>query len=84
MRIRSSVLYRACVGLGFTVLTALSATPVRAQFNLVTVRSSLGSTDFIDWGTLGGDGALVSDPFTSNSNGGVPLTLSKPGNAFVR
>jgi len=44
---------------------------------LVTSRSALGGTDFLDWGILGPTGTLVPNAFTITSSGGVEVEISK-------
>jgi hypothetical protein len=50
----------------------LQAAPI-----LVTSRATLGGTDFINWGSLGPAGTLVTDPFNATSNGGITVGIDK-------
>lgn len=55
-----------------------SAFSAEAGYSLVTDRASLGGTDTIDWGTLNLPPLTpISNPFSINSNGGVPVTVSE-------
>ncbi len=76
--------YRAILGFGIPLATVLLSTSVQAQVTLVSQRTLLGATDFVDWGALGGEGTTVASPFNINSNGGVGLTLSEVGTTFIR
>lgn len=44
----------------------------------VTSRPALGGNDYVDWGVLGPAYTVVSNPVNLFSNGGLPLTVSKP------
>lgn len=58
---------------GMLLAGTVSATPV-----LVTSRSALGGTDFIDWADAGASFTQVTNPFAINSNGGLNVNVSKP------
>jgi hypothetical protein len=59
------------------LLLTISAPAIAAPV-LVTDRTTLAGTDYIDWGTLGPSGTDVSNPFDVTSNGGVTFNVSKP------
>ncbi len=84
MRIFTLSGYQAYLGLGLTLFAGLLATSVQAQVTLVTTRNTLGSTDFVDWGSLGGELTSIASPFSINSNGGLSLTVSEFGPSFTR
>jgi len=58
------------------VFLFLIAGSAQAGVNLVTDRTALGGTDYIDWGVLGPTFTVISNPFSINSQGGVPVTVS--------
>lgn len=60
------------------VALALALTVGAHAISFVTSRPALGSNDFVDWATLGPYGTVVSNPFTTSSNGGLSMTVSKP------
>lgn len=64
-----------------------------AQAGIITVtndasgtgRAAFGANDTMDWTTVGADLALVTNPFSATSNGGLNLTVSQQGaNPFQR
>jgi hypothetical protein len=60
-----------------TAFLLIGTASAHAQISLVTTRSALAGTDFIDWGTLGPTRTIVSNPFTILSNGGISVNVSK-------
>jgi hypothetical protein len=48
------------------------------SFTLVTSRTALAGTDFVDWGVLGPPNTTVANPFTVKSAGGVSVGVSAP------
>ena len=65
------------------LLLALSG-PAQASLSLVTSRSALGGTDFIDWGQLGGPFTVVPGPVNVVSNLGVVVGVNDAGNIMER
>ncbi len=63
--------------LGTAVLALGMVAPARADFQLVTTRTSLGTTDSIDWGQLGPESTTPSNPFPVTSKGGISTVVSK-------
>jgi hypothetical protein len=55
-----------------------------ASVTLVTTRSGLPMTDFIEWGQFGGNGVQVANPTNGSSNGGLAFIISKPLDPFQR
>ena len=71
-----SVRRRAITAAG--MLALFSAATIRAD-SIVAVagRAALGGNDFVDWGVLGPDGTIVSNPFAISSHAGLGLTVSQ-------
>jgi hypothetical protein len=61
------------------LIFGMAASAGALTLTFVSDRSSLGGTDLIDWGDLGGDLTRVDNPFTILSNGGVSFDVSKTG-----
>ncbi|MDP3540385.1 MAG: PEP-CTERM sorting domain-containing protein [Azonexus sp.] len=61
-----------------------------ASANLITItdsptgRTSFGGNDIVNWGSLGGDYTVVSNPFNISSTGGIGLTVSQSSGSFER
>jgi hypothetical protein len=47
------------------------------SYSLVTSRSALAGTDYVNWGHFGPAGTLVANPSTILSNGGLSINVSK-------
>ncbi len=78
MRMRFFVLSLVAFG------TLLAALPAQAGLIFVTSRGALGGTDFIDWGQLGPDLTIVSNPAAVTSNGGISVSVSIPSGSMER
>lgn len=44
--------------------------------------NSFGANDYYDWGTLGGNGTTINNPFNVTSNLGKSATISQSGGSF--
>jgi hypothetical protein len=62
-----------------TVFILINATPATATVTLVTSRSALAGTDSLDWANAAPDYTAIANPFPTNSNGSIPVTVSEPG-----
>ncbi|MCG2577007.1 PEP-CTERM sorting domain-containing protein [Dechloromonas sp. XY25] len=49
-----------------------------------TGRALFGGNDIVDWGVLGGNFTVVSNPFNISSTGGIGLTVSQSSGSFQR
>jgi hypothetical protein len=66
------------------VTVALALVSGAHALTFVTSRPALGGNDYVDWGVLGPAYTVVSNPFTVTSNGGLSMSVSKPGGPFER
>lgn len=66
------------------IVTGFFTPSARADFVFVTSRADLAGADTIDWGPLGGNGAMVPNPFNIVSIGGNSVLGSKPFENFRR
>ena len=67
------------------VVASLGATcPVQAGFVSVASRGALAGTDFLDWGDLGPQGTVLSNPFNIVSNLGHVVTVSQAAGSAQR
>jgi len=66
------------------VTVALALVSGAHALTFVTSRPALGGNDYVDWGVLGSAYTVVSNPFTVTSNGGLSMSVSKPGGPFER
>ncbi|GIV16097.1 MAG: hypothetical protein KatS3mg022_1532 [Armatimonadota bacterium] len=62
----------------WVVALAVVAMSSAHALTFITNRTALGGNDYVDWGVLGATYTVVSNPVSLNSNGGLPLTVSKP------
>lgn len=67
------------LGIAFAALMAALLHPSASQAGVIQVfsRSELSANDQIDWGTLGSNGDLLSNPFDALSAGGLGAVVSK-------
>jgi hypothetical protein len=77
--VMKSASWQTMISIGFTasvvgVGVVFAAVPANA-LSIVTSRTALGGSDFIDWGTVGPDSTRFSGPFNVTSNGGVRGTV---------
>ena len=49
-----------------------------------TGRSTFGGNDIVDWGILGANFTVVSNPFSISSTGGIGLSVSQSSGGFER
>lgn len=72
------------------VSTLLFAASGAALAGVITVtqsptgRATFGGNDLVDWGQLGPDFTVVSNPFVATSTGGISLTVSEASGSFER
>jgi hypothetical protein len=51
---------------------------------VVPITSRAGLADYVDWGSVGSVGTILSNPFDATSNGGIGVTVSQAGGSFKR
>lgn len=66
------------------VTVALALVSGAHALTFVTSRPALGGNDYVDWGVLGSEYTVVSNPFTVTSNGGLSMSVFKPVDPFER
>jgi hypothetical protein len=70
---------------GILCLAAAVSSGAFGAVAFVGSRAALAGDDFIDWGTLGPQGTVLSNPFNVNTNGGMNVTVNKmAGGNFSR
>lgn len=71
--------------IGIALMSASAfATASITSVNSPTGRATFGSTDVIDWSSLGPSQTPVASPFSISSGGGIAATVSKPSGGFER
>jgi hypothetical protein len=68
----------------FVATIALVLATSAHALTFVNSRPALGGNDYVDWGVLGPSFTVVNNPFTVTSNGGLSMSVSKPGGPFER
>lgn len=68
-----------------TIFLLLEATAATAAPIFTNSRAAVAGTDYVDWGALGVNGTVVSNPFSVFSSGGLNVQVSQTiGSTFKR
>lgn len=67
------------------IFTIVSLLPANGwAFSTILTRGDLGGNDFVDWAGLGPESTVISNHFSTSSNGGLAITGSIPIGNFER